>query len=182
MKNRSTTDNRDPVISDSAVQKKLIILLSVIVFFSVINNTMFNVSLPDIVRQFNLLPSEASWVFSGFIVFFALSSMTYGKLADVYSVKNLIMIGLLLFNIGSLIGFLSFVYPLLIFARVVQAIGSGAIPALAMLIATRYFPEDKKGKTFGAFASIIAFGGGVGPIIGALSWLVIGGMGLLLIK
>ncbi len=168
LKNNVDADTRKDVISDTAIQKKLVTLLSIIVFFSVLNSTMFNVSLPDIVQQFHLLPSEASWVFSGFIIFFAISSLTYGKLADTYSVKNLIMIGLLVFNLGSLIGFLSYRYPLLIAARMIQAAGSGAIPALGMLIATRYFPEKTKGRTLGIFASTIAFGGGIGPILGGI--------------
>jgi len=160
------TSTGNHVITNPATQSKLILLLSTIVFFSVLNNTMFNVSLPDIAQQFRLLPSQASWAVSGYVIFFAISSVTYGRLADTYSVKNLIMIGLMLFNAGSLIGFLSQWYPLLIAARIVQAAGSGAIPALGMLIATRYFPDKAKGRVLGVFASIVAFGSGIGPILG----------------
>ena len=166
MKRNDDTAAEYHVITDPATQKKLVIQLSTIIFLSVVNTTMFNVSLPDIVQQFHLLPSEASWVVSGYIICFAIASVTYGKLADAYAVKNLIVIGLIMFNVGSLIGFLSQWYPMLIAARLVQAVGAGAIPALAMLIATRYFPVDSKGRILGAIASTVAFGGGIGPILG----------------
>lgn len=164
----NTIDNNTKLqtITDPAAQRKLTLLLSTVIFFSVLNGTMFNVSLPDIAKQFSLLPSQVSWVVSGYIIVFAIGSVTYGRLADAYSVRNLITIGLVLFSAGSLIGFLSQWYPLLIAARVVQAAGSGAIPALAMLIATRYFPAEIRGRVLGIIASTVAFGGGIGPVLG----------------
>jgi DHA2 family metal-tetracycline-proton antiporter-like MFS transporter len=159
-------DIRKEAVTDPTVHKRLILFLSTIIFFSVLNTTMFNVSLPDIAQQFHLLPSQVSWVVSGYVIFFSISSVTYGRLADTYSIKNLIIIGLILFNAGSLVGFLSQWYPMLIAARIVQASGAGAIPALGMLIATTYFPPSARGRVLGAFASTVAFGAGIGPILG----------------
>lgn len=156
------------VITDQTAQRKLTLSLSFIIFFSVLNGTMFNVSIPDIAKQFDLLPSQVSWVVSGYIIVFALGSVTYGRLADSHAVKDLITIGLVLFSAGSLIGFASRWYPMLIFGRMVQASGSGAIPALAMLVATRYLPAEIRGRSLGAIASTVAFGGAVGPILGGI--------------
>ncbi len=166
MKEIADVDIQKDRVTDPAVRKRLILLLSTIIFFSVLNTTMFNVSLPDIAQQFHLLPSQVSWVVSGYVIFFAISSVTYGRLADTYSVKNLIVIGLILFNTGSLVGFLSQWYPMLIAARIVQASGAGAVPALGMLIATTYFPASAKGRALGALASTVALGAGIGPILG----------------
>ena len=85
-------------IAGSAAHRRLIVFLATIVFFSVLNTTMFNVSLPDIAEQFHLLPSQVSWVVSGYVIIFAISSATYGRLADTYSIKTLVTIGLVLFN------------------------------------------------------------------------------------
>ena len=153
-------------IAGSGAHRRLIVFLATIVFFSVLNTTMFNVSLPDIAEQFRLLPSRVSWVVSGYVIIFAISSVTYGRLADTYSIKTLVTIGLILFNAGSIIGFLSEWYPMLIAARIVQASGSGAIPALGMIIATGYFPVSEKGRVLGVLASTVAVGAGVGPILG----------------
>jgi len=152
--------------SASASNTRLIPILCFTVFFSVINGTMFNIAIPNISAQFDLMPSAVSWVITGYTVFFALSAITFSKLADIYPVKNLITVGLILFNTGSLLGFLSEWYPMLLIARYIQASGAGSIPALAMLIATRYFPIDKRGKVLGAHASTVAFGSGIGPVLG----------------
>lgn len=154
------------VITDPAAQRKLTLSLSFVIFFSVLNGTMFNVSIPDIAKQFDLLPSQVSWVVSGYIIIFALGSVVYGRLADSRSVKNLITVGLVLFSAGSLVGFSARWYPMLIIGRMVQASGSGAIPALAMLVATRYLPADIRGRSLGVIASTVAFGAAVGPMLG----------------
>ncbi|WP_298036250.1 MFS transporter [uncultured Desulfuromonas sp.] len=155
--------------------RRLVALLCFTVFFSVLNGTMFNVAVPDIARQFALSPTEVSWVVTGYIVVFALGSVTFGKLADLYPLKNLITLGLLLFNAGALIGFFASWYPLLLVGRLVQASGGSAIPALSMIVATRFVPPERRGRVMGAVASTVAFAAGVGPIVGgyiggALHW------------
>ncbi|MFC1549562.1 MFS transporter [Nitrospirota bacterium] len=148
------------------LDQRIILPLCAIIFFSVLNGTMFNVAIPAIKAEYGLMPSEASWVMTGYVVIFALGSIIYGKLADSHRVGDLITLGLLLFNAGSLIGIFSVNYPMLIAARSIQAAGASAIPALAMIVATRYFPPFLKGRVLGAIASTVAFSAGVGPILG----------------
>ncbi len=147
-------------------QFRVVAFLCSIIFFSVLNGTMFNVAIPDIARDFSLSAAEVSWVMTGYIIVFALASVTYGKLADIYPVRRLMVIGLLLFNVGALLGYLSQNYSTLLVGRFVQASGGGAIPAMAMLVATRYFPVTARGRVLGAAASTVAFAAGVGPVAG----------------
>lgn len=151
---------------DRSFQARVISFLCSIIFFSVLNGTMFNVAIPDIARDFGLSAAEVSWVMTGYIVVFALASVTYGKLADIYSVRRLMVIGLSLFNIGAFLGFISHSFPVLLAGRILQASGGGAIPAMAMLVATRYFPVTARGRVLGAVASTVAFAAGVGPVAG----------------
>jgi DHA2 family metal-tetracycline-proton antiporter-like MFS transporter len=127
---------------------------------------MFNVAVPDISEEFALMPSEVSWVLTGYIVVFAIGSAAYGKLSDLYQIRSLITLGLVLMNVGSAVGYFSRWYPALVLARVVQAMGGAAIPALAMLVATKYFPYEQRGRVLGAIAAAVALGAGVGPIAG----------------
>ena len=147
-------------------QFRVVALLCSIVFFSVLNGTMFNVAVPDISREYGLTASDVSWVITGYIIVFALASVTYGKLADIYPIRRLLTIGLILFNIGALLGYFTDNYVQLLLGRLVQASGGGAIPAMAMLVATRYFPVTGRGRVLGAVASTVAFAAGVGPVVG----------------
>ncbi|HEX7736490.1 MAG TPA: MFS transporter [Ktedonobacteraceae bacterium] len=147
--------------------KKLVPWIIYLIFFAVLNETVFNVSTPIIAKQFSLTPSGVSWMMTIFMVFFGIGSVIYGKLSDIYSLRRLIIIGIVLYNIGSIIGFaLQFSYLLVIVARAIQGIGASAIPALIFVVVARYFAESERGKIFGLITSTVSLAIGLGPVVG----------------
>lgn len=154
---------------------RIILLLGCLLLFSVMNVTVFNVAIPDISKDLDISSSLAGWVITGYAMVYAIGSLMYGKLADLFSLKRLMTIGICLFATGSLIGFFSEGYVWLMVGRLVQSAGASSIPALAMIIPARFFPPARRGAILGMVASFIAFSSGVGPIIGgfitgALDW------------
>lgn len=146
-------------------------LLGVLVFaliFSVMNGTMFNVALPIIGEEFNLIPSQVSWVMTSYMVIYAIGSVVYGKLADKYQLKDLLTFGLLLFSIGSIIGMLAADYWMVVLGRILQAAGAAVLPATAMIIPIRYFPPEKRGRALGTSAVGLALGSALGPVVAGL--------------
>lgn len=150
----------------AAPMNRLVYALCFVLFFSVMNGTMFNISLPYIAAEFELQTSTASWTITGYTVLYALGSLLFGKLADKYPLKRLITFGLLLFAGASALGFFSQSFTMVLIARLLQAAGASCIPALVMLIPVRYFPSDQRGKVMGIIASTMAFSSGIGPIAG----------------
>lgn len=150
----------------AASSNRLVYALSFVLFFSVMNATMFNVALPAIADEFQLKSSAVSWVVTIYSVLYALGSLMFGKLADRWPLKRLITIGLLLFASGSLVGVFANSYPLVLVARIIQAAGASCVPALVMLIPIRFYPPDRRGRVMGTIASTIAFSAGIGPIVG----------------
>ena len=147
--------------------KKLVPWIVYLIFFAVLNETVFNVSTPKIAEQFTLSPSGVSWMMTIFLVFFGIGSVIYGKLSDLFSLRRLIIIGIVIYCIGSIMGFVfQFSYPLVIFSRAVQGIGASAIPALIFVVVARYFLPSERGKVFGLITSTVSFGIGLGPVIG----------------
>lgn len=129
---------------------------------------MFNVAVPDIAADFNLAPSMVSLVMSGYIMVFAMGALIYGSMADIYPVRILITVGVVVLNAGSIAGFFSDWYPMLVASRMLQAAGGASIPALAMLTATRYLPREIRGRVLGYIASTVAAAMGVGPVLGGI--------------
>jgi MFS transporter, DHA2 family, metal-tetracycline-proton antiporter len=147
--------------------KKVIPWIIYLIFFAVLNETVFNVSTPSISQQFRLTPSGVSWMMTIFLVFFGIGSVIYGRLADLFSLKRLIIIGLIIYNCGSVMGFLlQSSYPLVILSRAIQGIGGSAIPALIFVAVARYFTPSERGKIFGLITSTVSLGIGLGPVIG----------------
>lgn len=143
--------------------------LSFLAFFSVLNEMVFNVSLPDIAHQFGIPPSVANWVNTSFIISFAVGSLLFSKISDMYGMKKLLVTGLLIYSGGSLLGIAGqYYYPAIIAARFIQGAGASAVPALIMVIVARYVGAKDRGKAFGLIGSMVAMGEGIGPAIGGI--------------
>ena len=148
--------------------EKLLIVLFFTLILSVMNATMFNVALPDIRSEFDLTSAEVGWVLSGFIVVYAIGSVTYGKLADQFPLKKLLTFGLLVLAVGSLFGLFATSFWMVMVGRVLQSIGASVIPAVAMLIPVRYFPAERRGRALGVVATGLATGTAIGPIVAGI--------------
>lgn len=132
-----------------------------------LNETVFNVSLPDIATELGITPSAANWINTSFMLSFAVGTALYGQISDRTGTKKLLVIGLLVYGGGSLLGALLHVsYGFVLLARFVQGAGASAIPALIMVMVARYVEPSRQGRAFGMIGSTVAFGEAVGPVIG----------------
>ncbi len=147
-----------------------------LIFFAVLNETVFNVSTPRIAAEFSLSASGVSWMMTIFMVFFGISTVIFGKLSDIYSLRRLILIGISVYLLGSVLGFvLRSSYALVIAARAIQGIGGSAIPALVFVVVARHYEASQRGRVFGMITSTVSLAIGLGPVIGgfvsaALHW------------
>ncbi|MCM2998573.1 MFS transporter [Paenibacillus cellulositrophicus] len=141
--------------------------LSILTFFSVMNETMFNVSLPEIATYFHIAPSAANWTNTCFSISFAIGVAVYGKISEHAGIRTLLLFGMLTYGFGSLLGLLGYGwYPCVLAARVFQGIGASAIPSLIMVMIVKVVQPENQGKAFGLIGSVVAFGEGLGPVIG----------------
>ncbi|GEC87809.1 MFS transporter [Brevibacillus brevis] len=156
--------------SDFAMENsnKLLRVLVVTLIFSVMNGTMFNVALPEIAQEFHLMPSQVSWIMTGYMVVYAIGSVVFGKLADQYRLKDLLTYGLLIFAVGSIVGMIATEYWMIILGRILQASGASVLPATAMIIPIRYFAPEQRGRALGTSAVGLALGNAFGPVVAGL--------------
>ena len=80
--------------------------LCILSFFSVLNEMVLNVSLPDIANHFNTTPGITNWVNTAYMLTFSIGTAVYGKLSDYINIKKLLIIGISLSCLGSLIAFI----------------------------------------------------------------------------
>ncbi|WML48967.1 MFS transporter [Neobacillus sp. PS3-34] len=170
------TENRGRLLINrqQEISSKLIYVLCTIVLLVVMNATIFNVALPTISERFSLSTPQVSWIVVGYAMITAIGSITYGKLADIYPLKPLFMIGLSLFAIGSFLGFFSQSYSLVIINRIIQAAGGSSLISLSMITVSRYFEQSKRARMMGMLTSSIALGAGIGPLAGGFLTQVFG--------
>ncbi|TYP76595.1 MFS transporter [Paenibacillus methanolicus] len=144
------------------------LLLGFTIVLVIMNTMMFNLALPDVAIDFALSSTSVSWIVTGYSILFAISSITYSRLSDFVPIKRLYVIGLLSFGGAAILGLFSNGFLPLLIARLIQASGAGAIPALSMVLITRYVPVERRGKAMAAIMSAASLGLGLGPVIGGV--------------
>jgi MFS transporter, DHA2 family, metal-tetracycline-proton antiporter len=162
--NESTTTG-----PDSGPSEKLIVaLVSACTFTSVLSTTMFNVVLPEIGRDFDVTPATLGWLFTAYSLIFAVATTFYGRLGDLYGIRRFLTIGIGIFSVGSALAALAMSFELLLAARIFQATGAAAIPALGTATMFRMVPAERRGLAMGYMSAVIGTGAGLGPVIGGL--------------
>lgn len=174
----------------TSIQEGLIVaLLGFTVVLVVMNTMMFNLALPKISADFKLTSVASSWIVTGYSIVFAISSITFSRLSDFVPIRTLFTTGLTLLGAASVLGFFSDHFIVLLIARLVQAAGAASVPGLAIVLITRYIPNDRRGKSMAVIMSASSLGLGLGPVLGGsitqfLGWhdlFIVTGLALFLI-
>src|SRR3954447_15658715 len=84
-----------------------LVILSSTLFIIVLDNTILNVAVPTIIREFHTQVSSMQWVISGYSLIFASLLITFGRFGDIVGRRRMFFIGATLFAIGSLIASLA---------------------------------------------------------------------------
>lgn len=148
--------------------EKLLLVLFFTLILSVMNATMFNIALPILKIEFDVSSAVVGWVLSGYIIVYAIGSVTFGKLADMIPLRRLLLFGLLFVALGSLFGLFAQSFWMVMVGRILQAVGASVIPAAAMIIPVRYFPAERRGRAMGMVATGLSVGTAIGPIVAGL--------------
>ncbi|WP_239614595.1 MFS transporter [Cohnella mopanensis] len=156
------TADHQPAIRENA----LTYLLGISVVLVIMNTMMFNLALPDVSRAFSLSATSTSWIVTGYSIVFAISSITYSRLSDFVPIRRLFIIGILSISLAAVAGYFSDSFLWLLVVRIVQASGAGSIPALSLILISRYVPLERRGKAMATVMSAASLGFGLGPVVG----------------
>ena len=119
--------------------------------------------------------SVYAWVFSAYILTQTVSMPIFAKLSDLYGRRRFLVLGTLIFMVGSALSGAAQNIDELILFRAIQGIGSGAFFPIAIAVAGVVFPPAQRGRIQGIFASVFGLSAVLGPSAGsylvqAFSW------------
>lgn len=146
-------------------------------FVAMLNQTLLNTALPAIISGLKISETTAQWLITGFMLVNGIMVPLTAYLMDKYHTKPLYIFSMSMFLLGSIIAALAPSFGLLMFARVIQAIGAGVLLPLMQFTVFTLFPAEKRGFAMGLTGIVAQSAPAIGPtltglLIDAFSWRV----------
>ena len=135
-------------------------------FMVAIEVTVVATAMPQIVARLGGFQIYA-WVFSAFLLTQTATTVMFGKLADLYGRKPVMIAGLVVFLIGSLLAGFSWSMGSLIVFRLLQGLGAGAVQPTSITIVSDLYNIDERRRTQSYMAMVWGVSAVIGPLAGA---------------
>ena len=133
-----------------------------------LDNTVLNVALPSLQREFSASSSQLQWMVDSYVVVFAGLLLTMGALGDRFGRARALQAGLVIFGGASLWAAYATSAEMLIAARAVMGIGGALIMPATLSILIDVFPREERGRAIAIWSGVAGIGIGLGPIVAGL--------------
>ncbi|MET8989406.1 MFS transporter [Nonomuraea wenchangensis] len=143
-------------------------VLCLAVFVVMVDSTIVQVMVPDLVAMAGGSLEQALWAVNGFVLVYASLLVTAGRLGGRYGPRALLLAGLALFGLASLACGLAAEPWQVIAARLAQGAGGALIVPQSLTIIANAFPRDRRGMALGVVSTTMALAAVVGPLGGGL--------------
>lgn len=152
--------------SSDPVRWRVLFVLLVAIFMSLISVSIVNVALPAIRQGLDATQSDLQWVLSGYALTFGVVLVAAGRAGDIMGRGGLFLIGVGIFTAASVAAGLAPDADWLNVARFVQGVGSGLLNPQGIGKIQHYFRGEARGRAFGYFGTAVGFSVAIGPVLG----------------
>jgi len=122
-----------------------------------------------------------SWVFSVFLLTSTVTMPLYGRLADIYGRRRVLLLSTSLFLIGGLACAFARSMPQLVAARGLQGLGAGGLLPVAIAVVADLYSLRERARIQALFSAIWGTASLIGPLLGAFLTLSFGWRSIFLV-
>lgn len=148
----------------------MIAILFVGAFVSLLNETLLNVALPSIMKEFDVSASAVQWLSTGYMLVNGVLIPASAFFIQRFTNRSLFLTAMTLFTAGSVLATLSPTFSVLLAARMIQASGSAIMMPLLMNVMLASFPVERRGAAMGIFGLVMITAPAIGPTLSG--WLI----------
>jgi len=136
---------------------------------SALDTSIVNVALPYMRGSMSATVEEIAWVSTSYILANVIIMPIVGLLSSRFGRKNFYLYSVFIFTVTSLLCGIAWDLNSMIFFRVLQGLGGGALIPISQAILRESYPADKQGAAMGIFGLGVVMGPAFGPTLGG--WL-----------
>jgi EmrB/QacA subfamily drug resistance transporter len=145
-----------------------LITLSIGFFMTLVDLTIVNIAIPNMVDKLHASLAEILWVVNAYTIALAVLLITAGRLGDLRGKKTLFIAGLVIFTLASLACGLAQNPTELIAFRAIQGVGAAMLLPQTLSLIVDTFPAGKRGAALGVWGAVAGVSGIAGPTLGGL--------------
>ncbi|GAC1346910.1 MAG: MDR family MFS transporter [Isosphaeraceae bacterium] len=162
-KTSESVENGEP--SRKPERRIAVVALLLAMTVTAMEQLVVSTAMPTIIQSlkgFDIYP----WVVSAYLLAITVTTPIYGKLADIFGRKRVLLFGLTLFSAGSMLSGLSQSMPQLIAMRAIQGLGAGAVAPIVLTMLGDMFTLRERARVQGLFSAVWGLSSIAGPVIG----------------
>jgi DHA2 family multidrug resistance protein len=135
----------------------------------VIDTSIVNVAIPHMMGELGASIDEIAWVSTGYILASVIIIPMTAWLSGYFGRKRYFTTSIVIFTVASFFCGASSTLPMLVFWRIVQGIGGGALLSTSQAVIYEAFPKRERGTAMALFGLGVMVGPTIGPTLGG--WL-----------
>ncbi|MEK5261641.1 DHA2 family efflux MFS transporter permease subunit [Paenibacillus sp. FSL L8-0663] len=134
-------------------------------FISILNQTLLNVAIPHLMNDFNVSATTVQWLSTGYMLTNGILIPITAFLIESFGTRALFISAMGLFTAGSVVCAASTGFAPMLVGRVIQASGAGIIMPVVMNVFLTVFPPEKRGAAMGTMGIAMMFAPAIGPTL-----------------
>jgi EmrB/QacA subfamily drug resistance transporter len=148
----------------------ILAVLIVSLFTVNLDNTVINIALPSLARDLHADMSQLQWMIDAYVLLFAGLLLAAGALGDRFGRRLVMLIGLVIFGLGSAASAFAPSADALILLRAAMGVGGALIVPSTLSVTASVFTMEERPKAIGIWTAFAGLGIVAGPVLAG--WLL----------
>ncbi len=163
---------------DATVRRAVAFVVNLGAFVTPFMAASLNLGLPSMGRDLRMSATTLGWVASAYLLSAAVFTVPFGRLADIYGRRRILLWGNTLFAVFSLVSALAPNAAVMLISRVLQGLAGAMLFSTGTALLTSVFPPSERGRVLGNSVTAVYLGLAVGPFAGGFLTQHIGWRGI----
>ncbi|KAA0749502.1 MFS transporter [Bacillus sp. BF2-3] len=144
----------------------LLYLLCISAFFASLNQNIYSPIIPIIRDSFQVSITMVNFSVSIFIFITAIMQIVFGSIIDFKGARTILIPSIILTIIASIGCAITSNFTVFLICRILQAVGTAAIPLIAATTIGTVFQGEQRGSAMGTYQTMLSIAPAVAPVLG----------------